>query len=239
MLSFAMRKVVLKTVTLFALAAGAAFAGDLSSPDVLDIVRKSKSAADSGDDANAIAILDIAVRDIPDAGILFLTRGLLLQRNRKDDAAILDFSRSIELGFRPALSYASRGVSRMSDADPKPAIGDFDSALRIDPKLAFVRVLRGRLLYESGQFSDALGDFDVAIQLEPESESYIARALCHMKRKDYAAACNDCSNAALLDPIDPDPIRLRSTAHRQRGDEAAADADCKLAERLETIHSQR
>lgn len=238
-LTFAMNVLYLKTILVLGLVSGVAFAGDPPSPKTLDAIRNSKVAADSGDDAEAIAILDVAIRDGSNDGILFLTRGLLLQRNKQDDLAIADFSRSIKLGFRPALSYASRGTCHLSGADPKMAMDDFNSALLIDPKLSIAHLLRGRLLYESGRLSDALRDLDLAIQLDPNAESYITRALYYLKLKDYAAACSDCSTAAALNPTDPDPLWLRAATHRKRGDEAAAISDCKLAERLETIHLQR
>ena len=83
-------------------------------------------------------------------------------------------------------------------------------------------LLRGRIQYVDEQYSFALDDFNNAIRLDPSTESFVARALCHLKIGDHGGACGDATRAAAIDPTDPNPIYIRMKAHLERGDSEAA-----------------
>lgn len=200
---------------------------------VLTSVREARTLVEQGYPEKAVSLLDAAIREHGDFGVLFMSRAALHQRADREHNAIDDLSRAIELGFRPALAYASRGASRLTIGDRKGAAADVDLAIKADPDLDVAYLLRGRLRYDDGRFPAALQDFERALSLEPNVEGYMGRALCQLRIGDYAAACVDATRASMIDPSDPAPIYIRAGAHLERGDEEAAAADYRLAERLE------
>jgi len=153
-------------------------------------------------------------------------RGESYRLTDRNDEALADFSRAIELDPSLAWAIGSRGQAYRDLERYDDAVADFSRAIELDPSLAWAITGRG-LTYQAMQRNDdALSDYSRAIELDPGNIFAITcrgRAYQAMERYDDAVA--DFSRAIELDPGNTWAITCRGRAYQdlERYDEALAD----------------
>jgi tetratricopeptide (TPR) repeat protein len=101
-------------------------------------------------------------------------------------AAVQEYSRSIELSPDYAPAYVSRGSARYAMGEDEKALQDFADAVRVDAGYADAYLARGTLYWMANEASLAEADFRQLVRLRP-SDSYFHDRLASVlaaERKD-------------------------------------------------------
>jgi len=119
-----------------------------------------------------------------------------------NQAALLDFTRSIRLDPGNISSYFLRGRTKLRLNDFRGAIADCDRVIQSNPDFnATVYDTRGRSKYHLHDYAGAIEDCGKAIKIDPEFVSaYSGRGLAELDSKNYAAALADFNHALDLNP---------------------------------------
>jgi serine/threonine protein kinase/tetratricopeptide (TPR) repeat protein len=120
------------------------------------------------DYADALADFDRLLADRPDVPEGYINRALAWQGLKKDDRAIQDVSRAIELGTPQTRVYFIRAMLRARAGDRDGAGRDRAEGLRREPTDELSCVVRGLARLASDP-NAALADFDKALRLNPRS----------------------------------------------------------------------
>jgi putative GTP pyrophosphokinase len=86
------------------------------------------------------------------------------------EAAIMDFTKSLELDHKSHKAVYYRGVVKSVLQRFFDAIDDFTLSLKIDPYQAFCLYRRGQAYYHIDDLPQALADCEAALLLEPNSK---------------------------------------------------------------------
>jgi serine/threonine-protein kinase len=160
----------------------------------------------------------------------YLARGRHHLGSRRQEQAVADYSRAIEL--RPDLwlprllrSTAFADLGRLEDA-----IRDCDAAITIAPGEAPIYYNRAIHRSNSGDEKGAIADYDRAIRLVPEYQmAWSNRASLREKQGDHVGARDDYDKALELDPLDVISYCGRGYLRKKTGDEEGALADYSRA----------
>ena len=156
----------------------------------------------------------------------------------KNDKAIADYTRDIELDPKSAFAYNKRGFTYGKLKQYDKAIADFNRAIELDPKLAVAYNNRGNTYVELKQYNKAIADCTKAIELDPEwFMAYNNRGDAYLGLQQYDKAIADCTKAIELDPKSAVAYNNRGVAYLglQQYEKAipecnkAIDLDPKLA----------
>lgn len=130
----------------------------------------------------------------------YVSQGILLQKAKKDQEAIILFNKALELDPANADAYLNRGVSRLNENDLKGSLKDYNDSIRIRPKdLAYLK--RARLYQTLKEEDRAIEDYNRAIQINPNyALGYNNRASLLMKNGDTEGALRDFTKTIQLSP---------------------------------------
>jgi len=148
-----------------------------------------------GDIATSIAPLDTYIAsDEPKPEYradAYNLRGWARQKLGKNEIAIQDFNRAIEL-FPRAYFYKNRGTSYANLNLLDLAVADATKAIQLDPKLASGYFSRGYAYMQQKNNPSAIADFTKVIELDPtESEAFYNRGTIYYRQKLYALSVQD------------------------------------------------
>ena len=133
------------------------------------------------------------------------------------DAAIADYTMSIEFNPTAEMSYDFRGRLHGKKADYVAAITDLTKSLELKPSI-FAYADRAEIYEKMGDYARAIADYTKALELDPDAtfglEFYTKRADAFMAAGDYKSAATDYTSA-----IDADP------KHVQLSDRSSTTAD--------------
>lgn len=120
----------------------------------------------------------------PNEKSYYTRRGQAYWRLQKNDLALKDFNRAIELDPKDALGYGTRGAFLMFDK-PESAIGE-----------------RGLSYFALGKDDLAIRDYNAAIALHHKwpAGAYYKRALAYARKKDRKNTLQDLTKAVESDP---------------------------------------
>jgi tetratricopeptide (TPR) repeat protein len=183
--------------------------------------------------SSELALWDDAVRKIADPGApltdrAYRNRGVALFQVGRDDEALRDFNRAIELHPRAAEGWISRGTLYMRAARSEQAKADFDRALTLDPRNGEILGRRCIVMIRLQRLDDALSDCKRAVELEPgEASNHVVLGMTLALRGESALAERHYQRALALDASD-------GSAHYQygillRGTGRAAEAQREFA----------
>jgi len=118
----------------------------------------------------------------------------------KDQQAIADLDRAIQLDPDHAEVHFIRGLIHYELENYEQAIADYDHAIAIDTKYAEAYGHRGETYRVLNNYQRAIQDFDRAIQLDPKyAWAYGSRGQVYSSRKQYQQAIQDFDRALELD----------------------------------------
>ena len=122
----------------------------------------------------AIALYSRILELKPDhtiSSLIYKHRGMANFARSHYDAAIDDFSHTLELDGKSYKAAYYRGVVRSVTKQYSGAIDDFTQSLDINPYQSFCLFRRGQAYYHIGDYPQALSDCEASLALEPENEA--------------------------------------------------------------------
>lgn len=119
-------------------------------------------------------------------------RALIEIRDGRDDLAMDDLIRAIELKEDFALAYHERAGIKRRGGDYQGAHFDYQQAIASDPDFALAYNNRGSVKLQMGDYQGAIEDYSMALELDPEL--YIA-----LNNRGYARYFTEDKDGALLD----------------------------------------
>lgn len=141
------------------------------------------------DYGRALELTDPAPSDTQRAEI-HNNRGVAyLAIDRKQQAAMEDFDKAIELRPDYAEAYANRGKIKIDREDYEEAIVDFDKAIELNPELAEAYGNRGLAYQNLSDDENATRDYTKAIELGHSPQAYWNRGMLR-----YALGCFNLAN---------------------------------------------
>lgn len=115
-------------------------------------------------------------------------------------AAIVDFTKAIEIDENYIEAIEKRGDSKAQLKDYEGALEDYNKIIELD-KVSKVYYSRGKIKKELLDFDGALQDYNIAIEKYPEDESiFLRRGELKYEMEDYLGAINDISKCIVLKP---------------------------------------
>lgn len=111
----------------------------------------------------------VATPKLPDAAY-FQNRGNSSFVMGDFDAAINEYTKSIELNAKEPTVFFSRGMAHLNKKNFNPAIADFDKVIELDPAESMAYFNRGVAFEKTGNFEKALADLQKAVELDSENE---------------------------------------------------------------------
>lgn len=119
-------------------------------------------------------------------------RALTEIRDGRDDLAMDDLVRALELNQNFALAFHERAGIKRRGGDYQGAHFDYQQAIAVDPGFALAFNNRGSVRMLMGDYSGAIEDYSEALRLDPEL--YIA-----LNNRGYARYFTEDKEGALLD----------------------------------------
>ncbi len=107
------------------------------------------------------------------------------------------FTRAVETGYEPKISYLSRGAAYLKIREADKAIADFSKVIDLDKKNPRPYYYRGMANTQKKDFEKAVKDFSKAIELKPDDgASLFARGASYIEMGKLEEAGQDIKNAA-------------------------------------------
>jgi tetratricopeptide (TPR) repeat protein len=136
-----------------------------------------------------------------------------LNRDRKSDDALREYTEAIRLNPKLGWAYASRAELYDEKHDTEKALQDYSSVIELDPNAAHAFYSRGRIYLARHQADDAIADFREAIRARPDTPRfYLSLGEAHLQKKNTLRAIASLETALRLQPRS---TRERATAYNQ------------------------
>jgi len=137
----------------------------------------------------------------PKTAIEYYARGTTNESMKKEDAALADYSKSIELNPRFALSYVKRG--RIYGNRQQDDIAEYSKAIAINPTYTGSYFFRGNTYYNQQKYDQSIADFTKVLEKNPRDvDAYFNRGVAYKKKGQYDAALADYAKVIELTPKD-------------------------------------
>jgi putative GTP pyrophosphokinase len=146
---------------------------DVRNTSIDDLLLKALYAHNKNQFGKAIDFYTRILSMTPDSTIgslIYKHRGMANFAQSQYDAAIMDFTQSLELHQSYQAAYY-RGVVKAVLQRYSDAIDDFTLSLNLNPYQAFCLYRRGQAYYHIDDLPQALADCEAALLLEPDSKS--------------------------------------------------------------------
>ena len=151
--------------------------------------KRAAAAVNLGDYTSALADLDLLVVQDPTAqtfsnrGNAYMRRGDAEGSSRDYDAAIADFSKSIELGSKNAYVFYFSGTTKVKRGKVDDGLADISKAIKLDSKNVWFYFSRGDAYFDKGNYKAAIADWKKAGKLgfdEATVKERVAKAKAKM-----------------------------------------------------------
>lgn len=168
------------------------------------LVKQAVDLHDRKDYAQAIRILDQALRTDPGSAEALRRRGMSKREAGDFRGAIADFDESIRLEPGNATAWVGRGLTRERAGDHGGALSDYTKGLELDPNYMRAWGYRATLRMRRGDWSGAAADLDRGLGLESPVDwkawAHASRGVAREKLGDTSGARQDWLRALELDP---------------------------------------
>lgn len=117
---------------------------------------------------SALVVVERALSKDKELGAAYKLKGDILQKQKKIDAALVEYDHAEELGVNDPRLFVSRAAARITSGNLKGAIRDLDRALDYAPDDPDIYYNRACAVYLSGDNKGALKDLGKALKLKPD-----------------------------------------------------------------------
>jgi tetratricopeptide (TPR) repeat protein len=180
--------------------------------------------------AEAVEIYDQLIRATPQQGRLYTQRAMAWWGRRDQQRALADFDRAIQLGYRAAHAFTSRGMFHAAVGNIDEALSDFGQAIESDPADEVPHINRAAVYMLQNEFERAIADYDAAVGLNPDKAgNYQQRAAARKLNGQLDEALDDYNRALELDPKHIASLMGRGYVYYQQQKHAGAVADYTAA----------
>lgn len=178
----------------------------------------------AGQQEDAVGVFTRQIADRPKDYVLYLRRGITLQRLGRHEEALTDLTDALRLG-PPVLTleelgdrinnlalpethrwnlarelHKQRAASLEALGRPNDALADLDAAVALNSKDTGALHYRGVLRTYTGRIKDAIDDFDAILARWPDIDAVVGRANAKYLGGDYAGAAEDFTHAIAASP---------------------------------------
>ena len=116
-------------------------------------------------------------------------RGAEYLKTGKDDEAIADQDRAIELNPKLETAYYDRAIALRHKGEFARAIADYSEAIKLNPDLNYYYLYRGQAYAANNQYDEAVADYKKALYYRPKSvEAFVSLGDVHFKEGHSAEA---------------------------------------------------
>jgi tetratricopeptide (TPR) repeat protein len=180
----------------------------------------SKGAVDKN---NAVRIIesesiytDLIERN-PNEGRYYTLRASAWWAQQKAERALEDFDKAIELGYKEAHAYTSRGLFHAEMGNYDKAIADYDEALKINPEDLAPVINRAAVHMSRGNYLKAAEDYTLVLKVKEKSSSILhQRAIAYKSAGKLAEAAADFSAILEINDKDYQAVMGRGYVHFQQ-----------------------
>ncbi|MDH4271113.1 MAG: tetratricopeptide repeat protein, partial [Candidatus Aminicenantes bacterium] len=148
---------------------------------------------------DSLTVFSDIIAKNPEAGHGYFLRGLIYYKKQNYGAALADYDRAVELGFRDAKLFNNRGIVRGINKDFQGALADLDRALELSPQFVEAFSNRGNARAALNDQEGAVQDYEQALRLSPNYvNAHYGLGTISYARGDMKAACAHWQRAAQL-----------------------------------------
>ncbi|HYV92332.1 MAG TPA: tetratricopeptide repeat protein [Chitinophagales bacterium] len=131
--------------------------------------------------------------------VAYISRGIAFYKEKKNDEALSDFNKAVELSPDFPDAFFNRGSLFANLKRNDEALNDFNRTIELKRDYAQAYNNRGIVYYTEMKYQEALSDFSRAIELEHDyAESYFYRGWIEYYSDKKDAACMDLKQAERL-----------------------------------------
>jgi tetratricopeptide (TPR) repeat protein len=161
----------------------------------LELLERAKAYIAVGKYEQANKIVDTMLSNAPNSAYAHHCRGYIYSQTNKQDQAIAEYSRALELNSQEADSWHARGESYMATGLYEKAALDYSKALALNP-LYYSWYRRSCAYLKQDEFKKAIEDADQSLKINPEfAPSYLNKVVAERKLGMAEAAAADLAKA--------------------------------------------
>ncbi len=184
----------------------------------------------TGSEQDDLAMLDRAVRLLPDDATVYHARGVAHWHLGQYEQAIADYTEALQLAPNTADVYFERARCSLHLGRTEEVIADCTEVIRLRPKDGDAFRIRGYCCCNLTNYERAVPDFDEAVRLNPDDAvAHKLRGLAYYRLADRVQAIRDFTTAIRLNPDDADVLLNRGVTYRDSGDTTRAISDLSAA----------
>lgn len=177
---------------------------------------------------DALELLGEAIEASPSEGLHRL-RGLIYRAEGKEDEALAEFGKALELQPKDAISLLQRAEISLGRGDVKAAKGDLEQAIRVEPRVAdSVAAVRVRcyIAVEEGRLADAINDMSLIVQASSDDPFWkLQLASLYVQDNRPRKAIELTTEILQADPDNTSALRSRADTLLGLGQHAEAIRD--------------
>ncbi len=163
-------------------------------------------------------------------GLIFYDKGFGYFLRARDDLAIIEFSKSIELNPSYVKAYSYRAKLYQLQGNIEAAIQDYKHVIDINPSHENAHYNLGTIFVEKAEDDLAITHLTKAILLNPNfAEAYNNRGTAYSHKKQYDLAIDDFTKSISLNSNDPTTYHNRGFVFFKKGAYEAAIKDATKA----------
>lgn len=152
---------------------------------------------------------------------------------KKDQEAIADFNKSIELNPKFMEAWYNRANVKSDGNDLIGAIADFSKAIELKPGYFVAWFNRGNAKAGMGDFKEAIADYNEALRLKPDyKEALSNRGNAKGVMKDFTGSIEDYNQVIRINPAEAEAYSNRGLSRFNLNDTTGACNDWQKATQL-------
>lgn len=182
-----------------------------------------------GEDSLALHTLSEARAIAPASTVILNNRAKILRHMGREDDAMKDYDKVIEMDSLNYDAYYNRGYLRFMKGDSIGAKSDFAAIERLRPEDPNTLLLLAVMYSNQGKYNESISYYNRLIKKVEKAEYYTGRAMCRLAKGDLAEASDDIGRGLELDPEDGELYYCRAYLHLLQYREEEARADAALA----------
>jgi tetratricopeptide (TPR) repeat protein len=147
---------------------------------------------------NALTLWNHVIKQYKTIALAYYDRGIYYMDEKRNDEALKDFNKAIELDSNYTEAYINRGSLFVNMNVNEMALNDFSKVVELKPRYFLGYYNRGIVFMNQNKNEDALHDFNKAIELSPDHvypEAYVNRGNLFRDKNKFNEALQDYNKA--------------------------------------------